>query len=187
MKHLGTKTLSTNRYILRKLEQSDAKQMFENWSGDDEVTKYLTFQAHKNIEQTQKLIYLSQNTYDDPSFYQWNIVDKQNNEVVGCACFIKIDDDIKSAEVGYWIAKKHWGRGAMTEILTELLRFAFEEVNFNKITAEYMTPNVGSGKVLQKCGFTYEGTLRQNIKANDTKIYDVAVYSILKSEYENTK
>ncbi|MBR2067612.1 MAG: GNAT family N-acetyltransferase, partial [Solobacterium sp.] len=50
MKHLGTKTIETSRLILRKLNDDDAEAMFRNWASDNEVTKYLTWPTHNNIE-----------------------------------------------------------------------------------------------------------------------------------------
>ena len=43
MQHKGTKSLQTNRLILRRFEESDAKAMFDNWASDSEVTKYLAW------------------------------------------------------------------------------------------------------------------------------------------------
>lgn len=54
MNFVGTQRLETERLILRKLSLDDAENMFKNWASDDEVTKYLVWEAHKNLEVTKK-------------------------------------------------------------------------------------------------------------------------------------
>lgn len=50
MNHIGTKTYETERLIIRPFVENDAKSVFENWASDDEVTKYLTWSSHQNVE-----------------------------------------------------------------------------------------------------------------------------------------
>ena len=56
MKHIGTVVLETKRCILRPFVLSDARAMFEHWAGDTEVTRYLTWPAHKNVQETEQVI-----------------------------------------------------------------------------------------------------------------------------------
>ena len=66
------------------------------------------------------------------------------------------------AEIGYWLGKAFWGRGLVTEAAAEVVRWAFEEQQFNRIYAAVFPENIASRRVLEKLGFTYEGTLRQH-------------------------
>ena len=56
MKHVGTKTIETTRLTLRRLKLTDAEMMFSNWTGDDKVTRFLRWDAHKTIEDTKNMI-----------------------------------------------------------------------------------------------------------------------------------
>ena len=56
LNHKGTQTIETERLILRKARLEDAKLMFHNWASDTEVTKFLTWPAHSNIEITEKVL-----------------------------------------------------------------------------------------------------------------------------------
>ncbi|MFU0799653.1 MAG: GNAT family N-acetyltransferase [Xylanivirga thermophila] len=56
MNSIGTQNIETKRLILRKIAISDAEDMFNNWASDNEVTKYVTWRAHKSIEDTRKII-----------------------------------------------------------------------------------------------------------------------------------
>ena len=61
MQHAGTKTIKTQRLTLRKIELTDAGMMFRNWANDDEVTRYMRWAAHKDVEETKATI---QNWFD---------------------------------------------------------------------------------------------------------------------------
>ena len=56
MNHIGTIRLETDRLILRRFTMDDAEGMLNNWASDDEVTKYLTWPTHQNIETTMAYI-----------------------------------------------------------------------------------------------------------------------------------
>lgn len=71
MKHLGTINLETERLILRKFKIEDAENMYNNWAGDSEVTKYLSWQTHPNIEKSKEIIKSWTNNYSKNDFYNW--------------------------------------------------------------------------------------------------------------------
>lgn len=70
----------------------------------------------------------------------------------------------------------------MAEAVKAVIAFLFEEVGVNRIAARHDVNNPNSGKVMQKAGMKYEGTLRQADR-NNQGIIDYAIYSVLKSEY----
>lgn len=74
----------------------------------------------------------------------------------------------------------------MTEALQAVLRYLFEECNFNRITARHDVNNPHSGDVMKKCGMKYEGTTKQSAR-NNQGICDMAHYAILKSEWNRPK
>ena len=71
--------------------------------------------------------------------------------------FVRDDVYEKSAELGYWLAEEHWGRGIMTEAVRQICREAFDRFDILRIFAEPFADNLGSRRVLEKAGFTYEG------------------------------
>ena len=71
--HKGTQTLRTDRLILRRFTIDDAQEMFDNWANDERVTKFLTWQPHKNPEKTKELLKDWIKTYEDPTTYNWLI------------------------------------------------------------------------------------------------------------------
>lgn len=178
MKNLGTKTMETERLILRRFELSDAENMYKNWASDSEVTKYLTWPTHSSVEISRKVIDMWIKDYDDDKNYQWCIELKSTGEAIGSIGVVNFKESIEAVEIGYCIGREYWNKGITTEALNALIKFFFEEVGVNRIEARHDPVNSGSGKVMLKCGLKYEGT---KIKAdrNNSGICDVAMYGMI--------
>lgn len=95
--------------------------------------------------------------------------------------FVQGDVYEKSAELGYWLAEPYWGQGVMTEAVRQICREAFERFDILRIYAEPFADNPGSRRVLEKAGFTYEGTMRSGVYKNG-QVHSYCVYSILREE-----
>jgi len=186
MKHLGTKKLETKRLILRPFKIADAEAMFNNWTSDDEVTEYLSWPTHASVEVTKSILKDWINQYESANFYQWAITLKEfGDEPIGSISIVGQRDSIKMVHVGYCIGKKWWRMGIMSEALAALIKFFFEEVGVNRIESEYDPSNPNSGKVMEKCGMKYEGTLRQVIPTPRYGLSDSCRYAILASDYHS--
>ena len=83
------------------------------------------------------------------------------------------------AEVGYWLAKPHWGRGIMTAVVRRVCQHAFEEFGLVKITAHVFSHNPASARVLEKCGFVQEGLLRKHF-VKDGQFMDAKLFALLR-------
>lgn len=182
MKHLGTKPLETSRLILRPFRMEDAQAMYENWAKQEEVTKYLTWPAYKSLEDAYGILKMWTGSYIRPDFYQWAIVLKELAQPIGSISVVDYDDSVEAAEIGYCIGRNFWGQGIMPEALQAVLTFLFEEVGANRVEAKHAVENPNSGRVMIKCGMSYEGTLRQAARSN-YGISDICCYSILKKEF----
>lgn len=80
------------------------------------------------------------------------------------------------AELGYWLARPYWGQGIMTKAVNAVCSFAFKEFKIVRITAHIFYSNIGSSRVLEKCGFHLEGILRKYYM-KDGKIFDSKLYA----------
>lgn len=186
MNHLGTKTLETSRLILRKLTLDDTEKLFLNASSD-KVTRYLSWKAHQSKDDTKNFILGLISNYEshkkDNNYYNWGIIFKENNDVIGVISANSLIENIDSAYIGYWLGDKYWGRGIMTEALKEVIRFLFEEVNVKVVRSSHAPENPASGNVMLKNNMVYEGTLRKEVRTNICGITDRVVYSILREEW----
>ena len=117
----------------------------------------------------------------------WAIVEKDTGTIVGSIGFEddKYRPNISSKEMGYSLAKSRWGKGYMTEAAKRLVRYAFDELNLDVLMIRTSETNIRSQRVIDKCGFRYEGTLRRAYRTYDNYLREVRCYSMLKEEYEN--
>lgn len=179
-----SKIIETERLILRKFEEKDAENIFNNYSSKDTVTKYLTWKPHSSLDDTKSFLnnfvlpaYLDEET----DTYRWAIVLKETSEVVGCIDVVRIDKNHNRVELGWVLDDSHWGKGMMPEAAKEILNYLIEE-GFERIQAYHNVENSKSGRVMQKIGMKYEGTLRKYAKNNDGKLVDVAMYAYVKED-----
>lgn len=186
MHHKGTQIIETQRLILRPFTMDDAEAMFRNWHADEEVTKFLTWQAAQSVEETKAVLKSWVASYADLSFYQWAIELKELQEVIGSISVVRKDERTGTVHIGYAIGKKWWNKGITTEAFQAIIPFLFQEVGANRIESQHDPHNPHSGQVMKKCGLTYEGTLRQADR-NNQGIVDAAIYSLLKEEWEQRK
>lgn len=184
MNHIGTKIIETNKLILRKFEITDSENMFKNWGSDSNVTKYLSWETHKDIKDSEEIIKLWISNYEDNSVYNWVIELKEINEVIGNISVVKLENTNKSCEIGYCIGSRYWNKGITTEAFQNVINYLFREVGINRICAKHDIENIASGEVMKKCKMSYEGTLREVQFRND-RFSSLAVYSILKHEWTN--
>lgn len=182
MKHLGTKVLETERCILRRYRIEDAEQMYNSWATDPEVSRFLSWKPHQNIEETRAIICEWVKSYELLSTYHWVLELKAEKEIIGALMIIDHNDIHQSGEVGYCFSSKYWNKGYATEALRMVLKYLLEEVGFNRLEARYDTKNTASGKVMQKSGMHHEGILRQVKYRESTGFYDLSVFSILRNE-----
>lgn len=183
MRNIGTKRLETDRLILRRFELSDAEPMYRNWANDSEVTKFLTWAPHDNIKVSSEVLsdWISQ--YENDTFYQWAIVFKENGpEPIGSISIVRMDERIGMVHVGYCIGKKCWHRGITSEALSKLISYFFEELQVNRVESRHDPLNPNSGKVMEKCGLRYEGTMKQG-DWNNQGICDYSMYGLVAEDY----
>nr|WP_246145393.1 GNAT family protein [Sedimentibacter saalensis] len=74
---------------------------------------------------------------------------------------VKLENVNDACEIGYCISCKHRNKGITTEAFKAIIKYLFDEIRVNRICAKHDISNVASGKVMQKCGMIYEGTLRK--------------------------
>ena len=182
MTHKGTKTIETDRLILRKFVEDDAIAAYNNWTSDDKVTEFLRWPTHTDMAITESIInaWIAESVNDD--FYQWAIVLKELNEPIGVIGVVDRNESLNMLHIGYCIGSKWWHQGITSEALKTVMDFLFDEVGVNKIESRHDPRNPNSGAVMRKCGMQYEGTLRQ-ADFNNSGIVDAAMYSLLRSDY----
>ncbi len=85
------------------------------------------------------------------------------------------------AEIGYWLARHHWGRGIMSRVVTSWCEYLFSHYGFERLQATIFSNNPASARVLEKSGFAREGILRRAV-IKDGAILDLWMYAMLRPE-----
>lgn len=164
---------------LRKPELSDAEALL-TISRDKSVMELFGDEPYMSIEHAQDVLKWCIENFGQES-HRWVIADKSNNTYIGEIEFYDFIPDHKRIQLGFRLASDYWKKGIMTKALTEALSLAFQNFDYNRIEALVNTNNIACKKLLLKCGFTYEGCLRQ-YELEDGAPVDLKLYSILKSE-----
>ncbi|SOC15067.1 ribosomal-protein-alanine N-acetyltransferase [Ureibacillus xyleni] len=172
--------LYTERLHLRKLSISDSTNLFNIWS-DPDVTKYMNIDNFHNENQAIEIITYLNELAEEEKAIRYTIIELSSGEIIGSCGFNSLDFDNEKAEIGYDLAKTHWGKGYAPEAITALLDYAFNTLELNRIEAKVEPQNINSIKVLEKLHFTFEGTLRQSEKSKG-RFIDLNMYSKLKTD-----
>jgi ribosomal-protein-alanine N-acetyltransferase len=191
MTHKGTITLETERLILRRYIRSDLEPMFNNCWNNINVWKWTNYEPMESIEDILTLNNIFTEywfgKYRQLNFYNWAIHLKSYGEVIGRVrggYGSNMDERIEQIELAYELGEKWWNQGLMTEAVKKVIDFFFNEIGFNRVYSSHAHKNPASGKVMQKCGMTYEGIMRQAIRQNNN-LFDKVNYAILADEYKN--
>ncbi|AZB41710.1 N-acetyltransferase [Bacillus sp. FJAT-42376] len=173
--------IETKRLILRPYRQDDAERV-EELAGDAKVAETTAAIPHpypKGL--ASSWIGRHEEKARTLGSYTFAVALKSTDELLGTMT-LRIDQDDRKAELGYWFGVMHWGNGYCTEAAGQLVKYAFNQFNLNKIWAGVMTKNTPSIRILQKLGFHHEGTFKEDM-LKDGVYEDVAYYGLLKSEY----
>ena len=149
---IALNALVTDRCILRKVRKEDAAPMFNNWANDPEVTKYLTWNPHENIEVTKKIIDSWLEEENNPKTFRFMITLKDSGEPIGSIDVVDYIDG--NPEIGYCSSKKYWNQGLMTEACKVFIKYLFD-IGFTKVLIKAVVENIGSNRVIEKCGFKF--------------------------------
>ena len=180
--HKGTVILETERYILRKFQINDVREIFDNWSSDKDSAKYNAWNVHDNENITREYVLEWIEGYKKNNYYHWAITDINDDEVIGSFSVSNIKNRKKYCEVGYTVAQKRWNQGIATEVLIRVLDFLVNEVGFETIRAIHDIRNEASGRVMKKAGMVFVKSKTQIFLSGQNLVMKCAVY-----DYKNTK
>ena len=173
--------LETERLVLRRVTLEDLEDIYFYGSNDD-VSKYVTWDTHRTISDTKEYIEFVLRQYENKRLAPWGIEYKEKGKLIGTIDFVWWKPNHNIAEIGYVISQDYWGKGITTEAAKEIMKFGFERMDLIRIQARCLEENIGSQRVMEKIGMSYEGTMRKGIFLKG-KHQDLKLFSILKEEY----
>jgi len=165
--------IKVDEYIyLKTLHLKDVAEPYVEWLNDYEVTKFTEQKYFRHTLESTKA-FVSQK-YDSESDFLFGIFFDETR--IGNIKLGPIKFEHMSAEVSYFIGdKRFWGKGITSKCIKKIVQFATRELGLKKINAGYYENNIGSAKVLQKCGFLVEGNKVSDLIFENKRINSVLV------------
>ena len=177
--------MATERLILRKLLPKDYQDMYE-YASNENTVRYLAWEHHRTIAFTKNYTKFLQKQYKDGLYYDWAVILKENNKMIGTCGFTSITPEHLRAEIGYVLSPSYWGLGIAHEAASAVIRFGFEQMDLHRIEAKFMLGNDASERVMQKLGMQKEGIFRDYMFVKGS-FRDICFYSLTAEEYFKNK
>ena len=105
----------------------------------------------------------------------------QDDDLLVGAIGMHIDAHNRRGTLGYWLGVPYWSQGYMSEAARAVVEYGFSQLDLHRIEATRMPENIGSGRVMEKAGMNYEGTLRGYF-LKDGVFLDAAMYAVIRDE-----
>lgn len=173
--------LRTERLLLRQITESDGPGLFDIF-GDDQVTAHYAWDTFTSVEQGHRLAEQTALAYRERESLRWGLVPHAAEQIVGTCGFTRWSRDNRFAILGYDLARAYWRGGLMTEAVTAVLAFGFEQMELNRVEALVMAGNLASITLLSRLGFSHEGELRRRAWHRG-EFRDVWQFGLLASEW----
>ncbi len=167
-------TLRSGSFVLRPFRRGDEASLQRNINDEDISRFTITIPNPYTMNEARKWVRLSiaQNKKGKKAEVRFAIATP--DEVIGGVTLMHIEGH--KAELGYWLAKKHWGKGIMTRAAKLMCDFGFRHLKLRRIYATVLPENKASSRVLKKVGFEFEGKLRKLHKRKE-RFLDALLYA----------
>ena len=182
MRYVEFEDLITSRLRLRKLTMADVPAFFERIGGSEEVTKYMLFQTHGDISETVASIEKALRRYEAGKNYRFGIALRETDELIGMIEPLRFEEETSTCSFAYMLGKEFWGKGYGTEALNAVMDFLFNKMEMERVEADHMAENIGSGAVMRKVGMVYTGCIPGKYEKNGI-LYDAHQYEITRSQW----
>jgi [ribosomal protein S5]-alanine N-acetyltransferase len=171
-------TLRTPRLVLRRITAADAPSLFEMRSNES-VLRYLDREPTKSLEEALALVAKMDEAVEKNAGIMWGLArPEEEARLLGNCGLWKLNPEHHRGEIGYMLHPDCWGQGLMTEAVTAVCRYGFEQMHLHSIEATVNPRNVASIRALERQGFVREAYFRENYYWRG-QFLDSAIYSLL--------
>lgn len=184
-KMLSSLPLETERLIIRYIAVGDAEDMYE-YASVPEVSKYLLWSPHINIDATRGYVESLQKRYERGLYGDWALALKSTGKMIGTCGYANIDSRNMVCEIGYVLSPYYRHSGYMTEALEEILKLTFEKLGFREARLRIMNENADSKKLAERVGFRLDRVIENEIEVKGS-MRTLAHYVLTDEEYAKIK
>lgn len=155
--------ITTQRLLLRPFRAEDAAEV-ERLCSEEEISKGTTLPHPYPAGAATSWIATHAEDFELERGFVFAITDRTDGTLYGCISLTH-NTHSNNGELGYWVGTEYWGRGYATEAAAALCDWAFAR-GYHRVFAQHFGSNPASGRVMQKLGMRYEGTLREHFLKN---------------------
>jgi len=148
--------IETERLRFRQPVPQDAEAIFGAYAQDPEVCRFMVWVPHKSVESTTQFIVSCIRSWQTSTAFAYILTSKADGEVLG---MLEVRPTQHRANIGYVLARAHWGRGLMPEAIRAVAALALSALGFFRMEATCDIENIASARALEKSGFVKEGRL----------------------------
>ncbi|WP_141506180.1 GNAT family N-acetyltransferase [Paenibacillus luteus] len=152
--------METERFILRKTEERDIRDLYELYSSE-EVVRYTPLLPFAAEEEAWHEMNWHCEIFAQQVGIRWLIEEKRTGKVIGTCGFLHYLKEYGLTEIGYDLSPSYWRSGIMSEVARPILAFAFRDMGLQRIEAKVDSENEASIGLLTKLGFKLENELRE--------------------------
>jgi RimJ/RimL family protein N-acetyltransferase len=135
--------------------QSSDWTAFRPIAVDPEVMRYITGGVPWSDQQVRGFVDRQVKLYSERGFCRWKLMEAGGSEPIGF-CGVGFWRDGLEPEIGWWLARRYWGRGLATEAARCALRDAFERVRLARVISVAEVGNTASRRIMEKLGLEFE-------------------------------
>ena len=152
--------LTTERFVLRPIRDEDADAMLA-MRRDPEAIRYWGGEPMKTLADARREIDTIRGWVDEDRVAYWIIQTRDDATMLGHVTLFHLDRVNRRAEIGFFVAREHWGRGIATEASLRVIEHAFGAMSLHRLEADVDPDNAPSLALLKKLGFRDEGLFRE--------------------------
>ena len=152
---MKTPNITTERLLLRGIQETDVQDIYDCWMQDERVSRYMCWKASSDIEAVKEFVRFELDQMESNSWYRFIITLKETEKIIG-TCLIFWNEEENAWDISYNLGYEYWGNGYITEAMQAVMDYATEELNVKECVAAHAIENPASGRVIQKLGFEFE-------------------------------
>jgi RimJ/RimL family protein N-acetyltransferase len=172
--------LRTGRLVLRQVTESDGEGLYAIFA-DDQVTEHYAWEAFTDVSEGHALAVRTAEQFRLRQAIRWGLVLPGSPGIVGTCGYTRWDQENHFAVLGYDLVRSCWHRGLMSEAVSAVLRFGFEEMALHRVEATVLAGNDASAAVLGRAGFRREGVLRGRFLKREV-FRDVWMFGLVRAD-----